>query len=62
MLFDKGYLTVARSAKSKEPKQKRQKHERKLENLYAPIRISAVAGALEHRRTSGPAKQKRRTH
>jgi hypothetical protein len=54
---------MAGSTKSKEPKQKRQKRERDLENLYGAIRIGAVAGALEHRRKpNGPAKQKRRAH
>lgn len=56
---------MAGSTKSKEPKQKRYKRERELENLYGAIRIGAVAGALEHRRkrhVNEPAKQKRRAH
>jgi hypothetical protein len=58
---------VAGSSKSKDLKKKRQKSERDLESHYGAVRISAVAGALEHhgkrdtssRQTTRSSKQKR---
>ena len=41
---------MSRIARSQEPKEKRRKRERELENPHGAIRLKAVAGALEHRR------------
>ena len=41
---------VSRIVRSQEPKEKRRKRERELENPHGAIRLKAVAGALEHRR------------
>ena len=48
--FFKKRCVVSRIARSQEPKEKRRKRERELENPHGAIRLKAVAAALEHRR------------
>jgi hypothetical protein len=48
--FSKERRVVSRIARSQEPKDRRRKQERELENPHGAIRLKAVAAALEHRR------------